>query len=70
MTKENYKLETDYIELYALLKIKAPIGSGGEAKHIISEERVTVDGVVETRKKCKIRAGQLVKFEDLEIAVS
>jgi ribosome-associated protein len=69
MRTENYTLTSEYIELYALLKLVVPLGSGGEAKQIIRDEYVSVDGVVETRKKCKIRAGQSVRFEDLEINV-
>ena len=65
---ETYPLKDDYIELYALLKLLA-LGSGGEAKQVISEGLVTVDGEVETRKKCKIRAGQCVQFETLKINV-
>ena len=41
----------------------------GEAKMVISEGQVRVDGEVELRKACKIRAGQVVEFDDSQIRV-
>ncbi|QFU22067.1 RNA-binding S4 domain-containing protein [Shewanella eurypsychrophilus] len=52
----------EYIELYKILKVQAMIGGGGEAKFVISEGKVTVDGEVETRKRKKVRAGEVVSF--------
>ena len=43
--------------------------SGGVAKLLIAEGLVHVDGEVETRKRCKIRAGQIVAFNDRQISV-
>ncbi len=56
-------LEADYIELGKLLKATGACSSGGMAKLAISEGRVNVDGVVETRKGRKIRRGQKVEFK-------
>lgn len=66
---EIFKLNSDYIELCSLLKLAGPMLSGGEAKHLISEGLVTVDGQVETRKKCKIHAGKIVNFQKFIIKV-
>lgn len=66
---ETFTLSDDYIELASLLKICGPKVSGGEAKHLISEGLVTVDGQVELRKKCKIQAGKLVKVKGFSIKV-
>lgn len=66
---EKFNLISEYIELYCLLKVAGPMISGGEAKQVIAEGLVTVDGTVETRKKCKIRANQTVQFEDYMIRV-
>ncbi len=70
MTTEFFHLDGEYIALCDLLKIAGPTVSGGMAKHLIADGFVMVDGVVETRKKCKIRSGQTVVFEDFEIVVS
>lgn len=58
-----FKLEDEYIELIKLLKVTGLCGSGGMAKVVTSDGRVKVDGVVELRKRCKIRRGQTVEFE-------
>jgi ribosome-associated protein len=70
MTTETLTLDGDYIELCTLLKITGPTVSGGMAKHLIADGFVSVDGHVETRKKCKIRIGQTVVFEDFQITIT
>lgn len=52
----------EYIELNKLLQILSWADSGGEAKQIITEELVSVNGTIELRKRCKIRAGSVVAF--------
>jgi ribosome-associated protein len=59
-----FKLQDDYIELIKLLKVTGVCGSGGMAKVITTEGRVKVNGVVELRKRCKIRKGQRVEYEE------
>lgn len=65
-----YKINTEYIELFKLLKATSLCDSGGEAKHYISEGLVKVDGNVETRKACKIRVGQIVEFDGDKVSVT
>ncbi|MGU3163325.1 RNA-binding S4 domain-containing protein [Vibrio cholerae] len=50
------------IELYKVLKIANAVSGGGEAKHVISEGYVFVNGDVETRKRCKVFDGDLIEF--------
>jgi len=64
-----FDLDGDYVELKQLLKLADLVTSGGEAKMVISEGLVRVDGEVELRKACKIRAGQQVQFADTVIHV-
>ena len=66
---EIFDLENEYIELCNLLKLTGPMLSGGQAKHVINEGLVTVNGQIETRKKCKIRSGQVVAFNGYSIKV-
>jgi len=66
---EHFHLSTEYIELCDLLKVCGPQVTGGQAKLLISHGQVKVDGQVELRKKCKIRAGQTVSFEGGKIKV-
>jgi ribosome-associated protein len=66
-----FKLEEkEFIELDNLLKVTGLSQSGGSAKTVIAAGHVMVDGQVEFRRRCKIRAGQLVEFEDRKIIVT
>jgi ribosome-associated protein len=57
------------IELYKILKMENMAQSGGEAKHMIVEGRVMVNGAVETRKRKKIFSGDVVAFENESIRI-
>ncbi len=59
----NFRLKDEYIELCKLLKAVNLVMSGGEGKDVVAQGLVTVDGQLETRKRCKIRAEQIVEFE-------
>jgi len=54
-------IRDDYIELYKILKIENMAASGGEAKFLISEGLVTVNGQVDTRKRRKTIPGDVVE---------
>jgi len=59
-----------YIELCDLLKIMGFCSSGGIAKKLIADGNVTVDGKTEYRKRCKIRSGQNIIFDNNQVAVT
>ncbi len=63
------ELETEFVELYKILKFEGLAESGGNAKQAISEGLVSVNGEVETRKRKKIRAGDQIDFIDHHIEV-
>jgi len=69
MTQHSFRLEKEFIELHALLKLLALAPSGGTAKAMIAAGAVSVNGHTETRKACKIHAGQVVKVGEDEIRV-
>lgn len=50
------------IELYKVLKFEGLVSSGGEAKMVIADGQVRVNGQVETRKRKKIVAGDVIEF--------
>lgn len=50
------------VELYKLMKFEGLASSGGEAKVIISEGLVRVNGEVETRKRRKMLAGDVLEL--------
>lgn len=57
------------IALYQLLKFAGLVASGGEAKHCIDQGLVTLNGVVETQKRKKIMAGDIVGIGEHKICV-
>lgn len=59
----------EFIELHNLLKVTGLCDSGGMAKVLVGEGLVTVDGVTELRKRCKIRSGQIVEYKGQKIIV-
>jgi len=61
--------EYEYIELHNLLKVTGLCESGGVAKMLIADGQVKVDGQVELRKRCKIRQGQIVLFNNQQLKV-
>lgn len=55
------------VELYKILKFEGLVESGGQAKTVIAEGLVLVNGAVETRKRRKILSGDIVKFAGEEL---
>jgi ribosome-associated protein len=69
MDRTEFELRGEYIELNQLLKLVGLCDTGGQGKLLVAEGLVQVDGAVELRKTCKIRAGQVVHCEGMEIRV-
>ncbi|KAF1719987.1 RNA-binding S4 domain-containing protein [Pseudoxanthomonas wuyuanensis] len=65
-----FQLDRDHVELNQLLKLAGVCDSGGAGKALVASGAVSVDGAVELRKTCKIRAGQVVTLDDLRIVVA
>ena len=63
------ELESEFVELYKILKFEGLADSGGNAKQAIAEGLVSVNGEIETRKRKKIRAGDQIDFIDHHIEV-
>lgn len=59
---EKIKIETEFIKLDALLKFAVLVGSGGEAKTVIADGMVSVNGEVCTMRGKKIRPGDTVEL--------
>ncbi|OVZ64233.1 RNA-binding protein [Pigmentiphaga sp. NML080357] len=69
MRSITFTLTGDHVPLCDLLKLTGLADSGGAGKALVASGVVRVDGQVELRKTCKIRAGQIVEFEDTRIVV-
>lgn len=50
------------IQLDNFLKLQGVVQSGGEAKHLIQGGGVKVNGKTDTRRKRKLKAGDVVEF--------
>jgi len=70
MQQLEFKVEGEYVELNQLLKLVGVCDSGGAGKALVAEGVVSVDGLVELRKTCKIRPGSVVTLGDILITVS
>jgi len=57
------------IQLDQFLKLKGLVQSGGEAKHVIRDGVVSVNGELETRRGRKLKTGDSVKFQDQTFTV-
>lgn len=56
------EISREPVELYKLLKFEGLVSSGGEAKMIIGDGLVTLNGAIETRKRKKIVSGDVIEF--------
>ena len=66
MKSENIKIRTEYIKLDQLLKFAGIAENGGDAKDMILDEIVSVNGEICTMRGKKLRPGDqvILNFED------
>ncbi|PTN10703.1 RNA-binding S4 domain-containing protein [Mangrovibacterium marinum] len=64
-----FELSSEYIELIKLLKRLQLVESGGQAKLVVDEGYVLLNGEVEYRKRAKIRPGDIIEFDGQKILV-
>ena len=67
---DSFELSGDFIELNKLLKASGACSSGGEASAAIAGGSVAVNGAAESRKRRKLRKGDLVEFAGRKIAIT
>ena len=65
-----YELKHEYIELFKLLKLLDLVDSGAQAKMLIDGGYVLRNDEVETKKRAKIRHGEIIKIADVTIEVN
>ena len=63
-------ITTEFIKLQDLLKFANLVETGGEAKLLIQEGQVKVNGEVCTMRGKKIRPGDVVAFSGQELTVA
>ena len=66
---QTFTLRGEYVELNQLLKLIGVCDSGGAGKALVASGAVRVDGHVELRKTCKLRAGQTVQVGPVRVEI-
>ncbi len=66
---QSIKITTEFIKLDALLKFASIVNSGGEAKMLIQDGQILVNGEVCTMRGKKIRSGDKVTYGDKEVVI-
>lgn len=70
MAKSEITIRTEFIKLDALLKFAGLADTGGEAKILVQEGQVLVNGEVCTMRGKKIRSGDTVTVGDDEVTIA
>ena len=69
MKKYEIEITTEYIKLQELLQFSTLTSTGGEAKVLVQEGAVSVNGEVCTQRGKKIRPGDDVQIADIVLTV-
>jgi len=69
MSMEIIKLRDEYIKLGQALKAAGLVESGAESKDVILDGFVRVNGDVEFQRGKKLRAGDIVSFNERQIKI-
>ena len=67
--EQTIPINTEFIKLEALLKLANVVSSGGEAKVLIQDGQVTVNGEVCTQRGKKMRPGDVAVLGDVTLTV-
>lgn len=66
---EKILIHTEYIKLDSLLKLAGLVETGGEAKMLIQDGQVQVNGEACTMRGKKLRAGDTVTLDGRTVAI-
>ena len=66
---EKVIIRDDFIKLGQAMKLAGMVGSGVDAKMLIQDGQVEVNGEVDTRRGRKLYAGDIVTFDGEEIKI-
>ena len=62
-------IHTEFIKLQDLLKFAGAVETGGDAKLIIQEGRVAVNGEICTMRGKKLRSGDTVELDGAKVCI-
>ena len=66
---ESIYLRDDFIKLGQALKLAGLVSSGVEAKEVIQDGLVKVNGEIDTRRGKKLVSGDIFEFEGIKVQV-
>lgn len=66
---ESVKIKDEFIKLGQVLKLAGLVESGVDAKFVIQDGLVKVNGSIETQRGKKIYSGDVIEFENKQIKV-
>ena len=66
---KNVEITSEPVELYKILKFEGIVSSGAEAKSVIGNGQVLVNGEIETRKRKKIVSGDVIEYMSTKIKI-
>ncbi|WWR15847.1 RNA-binding S4 domain-containing protein [Lachnospiraceae bacterium JLR.KK008] len=66
---EIIKLKDEFIKLGQALKAAGAVGSGVDAKFVIQDGLVKVNGIVETQRGKKLHSGDVVEYRGNQIKI-
>lgn len=69
MKREKIEIKTEFIKLDSLLKFSGVVQTGGIAKEIIQDGAVKFNGEVCTMRGKKVRSGDIVTIEELNMEI-
>lgn len=66
---DELKVKDDFIKLGQVLKACGMVESGVEAKEVIQDGLVTVDGKVEIQRGKKLKGGEIIEFNGQKVKI-
>lgn len=67
---DNIYIKDEFIKLGQALKLAGLVGSGVDAKFVIEDGVVSVNGEVDTRRGRKVRPGDIIDFDGNQVMVN
>ena len=67
---ETIPITTEFIKLQNLMKLASLVGTGGEAKVLILDGQVSVNGEICLQRGKKIRPGDVISFRGKDYTVA
>ncbi len=66
---EEVKIKNEYIKLDQFLKFKGIVGTGGEAKILISEGKIKVNGEIEYSRGRKLKPLDIINYKNSKFKI-